>query len=1325
MDKLENTRKAYIIYVFAIHDDNHADCLKIGMTTWTDDDGSMPPPNSETLKAAARHRIDQCTRTAAIPYELLHAELAIRDSKDGEGFIDDDVHKVLLRSGYCRKYFDYAHGAKEWFVCDLATAVDAIKAVKEGRDSLGTAVVAQAPQPPIVFRPEQRDAIDKTVKKFKGGGRRMLWNAKMRFGKTICALQMAREMDFRRTIILTHRPVVDEGWFKDFKTIFADKDDWHYGSKSKGETFAKLLGLAKGGGHIVYFASMQDLRGSQLVGGKFDKNDEVFATKWDCLVVDEAHEGTTTELGLEVKKSLHKGGTRLLELSGTPFNLLDDYSEDETFTWDYVMEQQAKATWDATRWGDSNPYASLPELRILTYDLGTALGADYADEGDLAFNFREFFRTGADGAFVHASDVARLLDLMCTGNLYPYSTDEYRQMFRHTLWVVPGVREAKALCAALRAHSVFGAFEVVNVAGDGDGDDERGDALQLVNKAIYKDPDRDPDQTRTITITCGRLTTGVSVGPWMAVLMLAGSSSTSAAAYMQTIFRVQTPFSHAGRYKQICYAFDFAPDRTLRVLASTARLSARAGGAEGGERKALGEFLNFCPVISIGGSRMEPYDVNRIMDQLKRAQIEKVVRCGFEDGALYNDKLLQLSDIDLRHFRDLRGVIGQTVATPRPPGVDINSQGLTNEEYEVEDDPDAPPAPAPRKPTPEEREKQRRAGQRREAISILRGISIRMPLLIFGADLADEDEGITIDNFTDIVDDVSWEEFMPRGVSKERFRLFSRYYEPDIFRGAGRRIREMTRQADALPVEMRIARIAAIFNTFRNPDKETVLTPWRVVNLHLCEALGGWSFFGGDDYSEPLASPRFAGRAGVTEQVFAPRSVILEVNSKSGLYALLAAYDVYRARCADAEARYGAVGAAFARKLWDETVENNILALCKTPMARSITRRTLVGFRDVKVCARYYKNLIDDISRRPETVVATLRGVTLFWGADKPNVMNIDAVIGNPPYQKLNKGAGNGADPLYHHFLNLAMRLSDKCTLIHPARFLFNAGKTPKEWNEKMLNCQNLKLVRYWAKSNDVFPSVDIKGGVAITLFDKAQKFAPIGFFSAFEELRSILAKVGARGGGRMSDIVYPRELYHLTETLYKENPLLDGRQSAGHRYSLGANIFDIFPEVFSASAGPGLAGVYGRADNRRCYKWVKMSYITRPENFGAYKVIIPEANGTGAIGEVLSTPIIGQPIIGHTDTFLSVGNFETEAEAENCRRYICTKFARTMLGTLKATQHNPRDTWANVPMQDFTVASDIDWSAPIADIDRQLYRKYGLTPEEVAFVEERVRAME
>ena len=342
-------------------------------------------------------------------------------------------------------------------------------------------------------------------------------------------------------------------------------------------------------------------------------------------------------------------------------------------------------------------------------------------------------------------------------------------------------------------------------------------------------------------------------------------------------------------------------------------------------------------------------------------------------------------------------------------------------------------------------------------------------------------------------------------------------------------------------------------------------------------------------------------------------------------------------------------------------------------------------------------------------------------------IVPTDAIIGNPPYQLVNQGAGNGADPLYHLFIDLAIRLGEKSTLIHPARFLFNAGKTPKEWNSSILNNPKFKVVKYWANSTDVFPSVDIKGGVAVTYHDKKANFGSIGFFSAYEELRTILSKVKAKGESAISSIVAPRELYRLTDTLYQENPEMEGRQSSGHKYSLGANIFDIFPELFSDTCigdEAEMMEIYGRYDNRRCFKWIKRSYITQPDNFEKYKVVITKANGSGALGEVLSTPIVGVPIVGYTDTFIGIGVFDTEAEANACLKYIKTRFARTMLGTLEITQDNTRETWANVPIQDFTSRSDINWDVPVSDIDKLLYTKYQLSDEEIQFIEQNIKPM-
>jgi hypothetical protein len=864
--KFTSSLKLKLIYVFRINDEAHRGCLKIGEATSDNENIWGLEPNSKTLNKAAKNRIDQYTQTAGIAYDLLYTELTIYNDKSGlKSFSDHEVHHVLTRSGIKNKIFDSKNKANEWFLTDLETIKKAIAAVKEGKDSLHASEVSET-QNPIVFRPEQKDAIEKTIKQFKKSNE-MLWFAKMRFGKTLSALQVVKDHEFTRTLILTHRPVVDKGWFEDFGKIFYDAPQYSYGSKNQGNQFTTLeRACKKGNAKYIYFASMQDLRGSELVGGNFNKNDEIFGTIWDFVIVDEAHEGTQTELGTNVLSELKKVNTKVLHLSGTPFNLLDNYQEEEIYTWDYVMEQKAKADWDKIHFGDSNPYASLPKLNIFTYDLGKLLHG-YIDE-EVAFNFREFFRVSETGSFLHQKDVLSFLNLICKSDSesnYPYSTEVYRDNFRHSLWMVPGVKEAKALSAMLKTHPVFAQFDIVNVAGDGDEEEANEEALKKVEKAIGDNS----HETYTITLSCGRLTTGVSVKAWTAVFMLSGSYNTSASAYMQTIFRVQTPATINGKVKEECFVFDFAPDRTLKVIAETAKVSAKAGKTTGEDRKIMGEFLNFCPIIAFDGSRMRDYDVNGMLEQLKKVYIERVVNNGFEDSHLYNrDQLMQLDDVEVEEFNGLKKVIGSTKAMPKSNDIEVNKQGFTEEDYEQIEQAEKKKK---KERSPEDNELLDRYNEQKKmrdtAVSILRGISIRMPLLIYGADVKNEETEISIDNFTELVDNQSWEEFMPKGVDKATFRKFKKYYEPDVFRAAGKRIRALARATDHLTIEERIERITHIFGTFRNPDKETVLTPWRVVNMHLGDCLGGYVFLD-ETREKTISHPNYISKGQVYRRCF-------------------------------------------------------------------------------------------------------------------------------------------------------------------------------------------------------------------------------------------------------------------------------------------------------------------------------------------------------------------------------------------------------------------------------------------------------------------------
>ncbi len=1325
--KFTSSLKLKLIYVFRINDAVHKGCLKVGEATCDNDNVFDLAPNSKALNESAKKRINQYTQTAGIAYDLLYTDLTIYNSKHGLcSFNDKEVHSVLERSGIKKKIFDTENKANEWFITDLETVKQAISAVKAGRESLSSAEISQD-RNPIVFRPEQREAIEKTKKQFKKGNQ-MLWNAKMRFGKTLSALQVVKDMDFSRTLILTHRPVVDSGWFEDFGKIFYDRQDFAYGSKNNGDSHTSLETRAKQGQcKYVYFASMQDLRGSELVGGNFDKNNEVFATAWDCIIVDEAHEGTQTELGKAVMQELTKDKTKILRLSGTPFNLLDDFKEDEIYTWDYVMEQRAKASWDELHFGDPNPYALLPTMNIYTYDLGRLLN-EFVDE-DVAFNFREFFRVNDSGTFVHDKDVSAFLNLITKEDkesCYPFANEEYRNIFRHTLWMLPGVKEARAMSAMLQTHPVFQHFKVVNVAGDGDEDEESKDALVAVEEVIGKDP----DATRTITLSCGRLTTGVSVKAWTAVFMLSGSYNTAASSYMQTIFRVQTPATINGRVKEQCYVFDFAPDRTLKVIAETAKISSKAGKTSGNDRKIMGEFLNFCPIISIEGSKMNQFDVPKMLEQLKKVYVERVVRNGFEDRSLYNDELMKLNDLELQEFDDLKKIIGQTKAMPKTNQVDINNQGLTDEQYEELESLEKRSKKKGKDKQPlTEEEKQRleelkkKKNNREAAISILRGISIRMPLLIYGAELKDESQEITIDNFASLIDPQSWEEFMPKGVTKQKFNSIKKYYDPEIFCAAGKRIRAMARAADKLSVEERIERITDIFSTFRNPDKETVLTPWRVVNMHLGDCLGGYNFFE-KGYETTLSEPHFIDKGEVTSNVFAEDSHILEINSKSGLYPLYMAYSIYRTRVKNS--LFSVSSIEDEQRIWDKVVAENIFVICKTPMAKSITKRTLIGFRRAKVNTRYFEDLINQIKNKPEHFI---KQVDKFV-SERTGIKNMkfNAIVGNPPYQE--EGENTRKAPIYHLFYDVAFKLAPIVTLITPGRFLFKAGQTPMEWMEKMLSDTHFKVIRYFQKSNIIFPNVDIKGGVAIGLRDVNREFGAIKFFSEFPELVSILSKVSHHVSfvsGEFAEMVSSQGIYRFSEYALTNIPRISQIQGKGTAAKITSNAFENLPEIFVQSeqeCGNDGVRIMGRVKGSRQIRWINSQYLQTCEYLNYYNVFVPEANGTGAIGEVLSTPVIGVPVIGHTDTFLSIGKFASAEEASACLKYVKSKFARCLLGTLKATQHNPKDAWTNVPMQDFTSNSDIDWSKSIPGIDMQLYAKYELSDEEISFIESMIKPM-
>lgn len=1338
----EKFKKAFeykVVYVFTVEDEAHKGAVKIGdATLHTDSTIDRLSPGSHELNQAALARIKAYTNTAGTPPKLLHTELAVRTLKKENGqqelvaFRDYDVHAVLRNSGIDNKQIGNTTG-KEWFEIDVLTAKKAIEAVKHNYANLSNTDVIK--HSPIIFRPEQVECITKVVKHFKTADR-FLINAKMRYGKTFVSLEIVKQCKFEKTIILTHRPVVDAGWYDDFTKIFYGADDYIYGSKASGYTLDQLLETGK---KFIYFASVQDLRGSSQVGGKFNKNDLVFKTIWDCVIVDEAHEGTTTALGEDTVAAVVKegSGTKFLALSGTPFNILSDYDDDSIYTWDYIMEQENKSEWDKYHFGDSNPYDELPELRIYTYDLGDIFAnSNYITFEDKAFNFHEFFRTwtgdfkrdfadmpatAKEGDFVHEADIWSFLNLMTKEDEksgYPFSSAEYRDLFKHTLWMVPGVKEARALKALMMKHPIFGngMFDIVNVAGNGDEEEKYEEALKKVKKAISESK---KNGTYTITLSCGKLTTGVTVKEWTAVFMLAGSYSTSAANYLQTIFRVQSPCNDNGMIKETSYVFDFAPDRTLKMVSSAVSISSKAGKTKIGDQKVLGKFLNYCPVISVSGSEMKAYSAAKLLQQLKKAYAEKVVRNGFDDTSLYNDELFKLQDVDIRKFNQLKGIIGSSKAAKKTNDITVNSQGLTEEEYEETEKLNKKQRS---QLTEEEIERlnelKRLKKLRNDAVSILRGISIRMPLLIYGADVA-YDEEITLNKFVELVDESSWEEFMPKGVTKNIFRDFQKYYDEEVFIAAGRKIRNVAREADALDPTERVIKIAGLFSYFKNPDKETILTPWRVVNMHMSDCIGGWDFWD-EKHQELLDEPRFVDRGNVTNDVFGKLDTrILEINSKTGLYPLYVAYSVYRRKLQEFQDSELSINDK--KKLWAQTVEENVFVVCKTPMAKSITQRTLMGYSGQKINAHYFDNLVNILANKQQLFADKVLKPG-YWKKEGEK-MTFDAIVGNPPYQSTTSGGiGNGkaatqAKPIFQLFVLQAKELCPAhISMIIPARW-YGGGMGLKEFRTNMIEDKHIvRLIDYY-NAKTCFPTVGIAGGICYFLWSNDYN----GDCDVVNKLDDGGEDHLIRPLGEFGDIVIRsnKAIPIIEKVCNKTKEFWNDKVSALDTFGIASK------EKGHAKYQTGdIKLLHSVGYNGQKIDFISPDKVTKNRDLiDKYKIkisiLIPQGGESDVQPEngyrSISGPQILPPGVVDTFSYLNVGFFDTEIEANNFLKYLIGKFARFMMRTTFSSVHLSKNNFIFVPALDFTQ----EWP------DDKLYKYFELNDNEIALIEKTMRRID
>lgn len=590
-------------------------------------------------------RLKQQAHTIDVIYHEEWKGNAVYDDGSGETFSDKDFHTYLRKLGVEN------NRKNEWFHIN---GPDSQRRFYEFRSNRGM-IQSNHMVVPYCLRKEQELAVVQTEKYFQSGnGKEYLWNAKPRFGKTLSVYELCKRIQAQNVLIVTNRPAIANAWYSDYIKFLGEESGYHFVSatdslKGKELVFSRTEYIKENlkldqPYNCIEFVSLQDLKGSIYFGGEYDKLREIADINWDLLVIDEAHEGVDTYKTDVAFERINRKFT--LHLSGTPFKALanNKFPENAIFNWTYTDEQSAKQNWDWSK-GDENPYITLPQLNMYTYQMSEIVKEELeqgieiqGETEEYAFDLNLFFAT-KNGKFVYENSVDKFLDALTTQTKYPFSTDKLREELKHTFWLLNRVDSAKALAEKLEQHPIFKEYKIILAAGDGRlaEEEENKKSFDKVKEAVKK-------YDKTITLSVGQLTTGVTIPEWTAVLMLSNMKSPS--LYMQAAFRAQNPclFSNHGMFyrKNNAYVFDFDPARTLTIFEEFANdLSSKTSDGRGDSKTRknnVGKLLNFFPVIGEdeNGEMME-LDAEHVLSIPRKIRSQEVVRRGFMSDFLFQN----------------------------------------------------------------------------------------------------------------------------------------------------------------------------------------------------------------------------------------------------------------------------------------------------------------------------------------------------------------------------------------------------------------------------------------------------------------------------------------------------------------------------------------------------------------------------------------------------------------------------------------------------------------------------------------------------------------
>lgn len=1280
-------------------------------------------------------------------------------------FLEEDKHRVRLSP---TALSDGIYYSKEFFrdttAADIEEAISDINKdyqTKSGRYHYYDAAT-QLPSAEKYastgfwsIRPNQQATVNAFKQAVANGRKHLLMYAVMRFGKSFTSMCCAKEMDAKIVVVVSAKADVRDEWRKTVESAENFRNDYEFFSSADLErnynVITEVLNHPTAPKRVVVFLTLQDLQGEVIKA----KHAQIFGRKIDLLLVDETHFGAraekygavlrpsqgeklskeekcTVEDILDSTKELDVNVT--IHLSGTPYRILmsDEFDRDQDLIAFYQFTDIAReqAAWDRDNnlndepqeeW--ENPYFGFPQMIRFAFNPNESARKRMAAlrESGLSDAFSALFKPrsicksddGSHKHFVHEQEILELLEVIDGSReddellgFLDYEKIKDGKMCRHIVVVLPYCASCDAFEALIRSNTAkfknLNRYEIINISG-------------VDNPNKYKKPSDikraisacEAQGKKTITLTVNRMLTGSTVPEWDTMLFLKDTSSPQ--EYDQAIFRLQNQYikefiSDDGKtikfnMKPQTLLVDLDPDRVF-VMQEQKAMVYNVNTEEAGNSKLrdrIEEELHISPIITMNKNRVVQINAANIMEAVSEYSKTRGVAEETVDIPV---------DMSLLDIPSIRMAVERENELGSKAGLTIKAAEGDGSDMDTPDDAESPDAPTDTTNTTDTTE-------------------TGSPTNESAAPATTEENG------------------------KDIVKQFRSYYARILFFAfLTKNIVISTSEIIDCIDEENNARIAKNLAISKNVLQALLTHADKFVINRLDYGIQKLNTLSHDESVNPVSRASVAvqkfGKLGKSE-VITPNPICRKMINMIDDSAWRAAIDNGN-KILDIAGKAGEFALAICEKLFSlgyaiEAIKNSIFTIPTSGLTYEFTRMIyeILGLNvdNIASALTAYRLLPDNADNNPinyKKIATLLKQSKPFCNiliddelTDGDEQVNFDIVVGNPPYQE--EGNNNGRKlPIYDSFMEISYAVSKQAILITPARFLFDAGQTAKEWNRKMLNDEHFKVMLYEPDASTIFPSAEIKGGVVISFRDSEKKSGKIGVFSAYSQLNSIMKKVSdvEAGQPRLDSIISSQGIYRFSGKLFIDHPEVETLTGKGTGAKIISKIVDLLPAVFmdTPETNENCVKFLAKTKSGREYKFIRREYLQENQFLDTFNVMVPESNGSGPF-ETLVSPVIAAPGEGSSDTFISIGILETEQEAEHLRKYIKTKFARAMLGIKKATQHNPKTTWEHVPLQDFTNASSIDWSKPINEIDAQLYAKYNLTEDDIAFIETKVKEME